>query len=44
MDFVHDTLSSGRTVRVLPVLDVYSWECMALEAGVGFRGEDVEVI
>jgi putative transposase len=41
MDFVHDTLSNGRTVRVLTVLDVYSRECVALEAGVGFRGEDV---
>jgi len=41
MDFVHDTLSGGRTVRVLTVLDVFSRECVALEAGVGFRGEDV---
>lgn len=41
MDFVHDTLLSGRTVRVLTVLDVYSRECVALEAGVRFRGEDV---
>ena len=41
MDFVHDTLSNSRTVRVLTVLDVYSWECVALEVGVGFRGEDV---
>ena len=40
-DFVHDTLSNSRTVRVLTVLDVYSRECVALEAGVGFRGEDV---
>jgi putative transposase len=37
MDFVHDTLSNGRTVRVLTVLDVYSRECVALETGVGFR-------
>ena len=28
MDFVHDTLSNGRTVRVLTVLDVYSRECV----------------
>ena len=41
MDFVHDTLSNRRTVRVLTVLDVYSRECVALEVGVGFRGEDV---
>ena len=41
MDFVHDTLSNSRTVRVLTVLDVYSRECVALEVGVGFRDEDV---
>lgn len=41
MGLVHDTLSNGRTVRVLTVLDVYSRECVALEAGRAFRGEDV---
>jgi putative transposase len=41
MDFVHDTLSNGRTVRVLAVLDAYSRDCVALEAGRAFRGEDV---
>jgi putative transposase len=44
MDFVHDTLSGGRTVRVLTVLDVYSRECVALVAGRGFRGADVASI
>ena len=41
MDFVHDTLSGGRTVRVLAVLDVHTRECVALRAGSGFKGEDV---
>ena len=41
MDFVHDTLSNGRTVRVLTIIDVYSRECVALKAGVGFRAADV---
>jgi putative transposase len=41
MDFVHDMLSNGRSVRVLTVLDVYSSQCVALQAGVGFRGNDV---
>lgn len=41
---VHDTLSNGRTVRVLTILDVFSRECVALMAGVGFRGEDVGCI
>lgn len=41
MDFVHDTLADGRTVRVLTVLDVYTRECVALVAQPVFRGEDV---
>jgi putative transposase len=41
MDFVHDTLSNGRTVRVLTIVDVFSRECVALEAGIGFRAADV---
>jgi len=41
MDFMHDTLSNGCTVRVLTVLDVYTRECVALQAGRGFRGENV---
>jgi putative transposase len=41
MDFVHDTLSDGRAVRVLTIVDVYSRECVALEAAVGFRAADV---
>ena len=41
MDFMHDTLAEGRTLRVLTVLDVYSRECVALVAGRGFKGEDV---
>ncbi len=41
MDFMHDTLADGRTLRVLTVLDVYSRECVALVAGRGFSGKDV---
>ena len=41
MDFVHDSLAGGGSIRVLTVLDVFTRECVALEAGVGFRGEDV---
>lgn len=44
MDFVHDTLSGGRTLRVLAVLDVHTRECVALRAGCGFKGEDVAAI
>ena len=41
MDFVHDTLSGGQTVRVLTVIDVHTRECLALQSGRGFRGEQV---
>ena len=41
MDFMHDTLADGRTVRVFTVVDVFSRECVALVAGRGFKGEDV---
>ncbi len=41
MDFVHDTLSGGQTVRVLAVIDVHTRECIVLQSGRGFRGEQV---
>lgn len=41
MDFVHDVLSGGQTIRVLTVVDVFSRECVALVAQSSFRGEDV---
>jgi len=41
MDFMHDTVADGGTLRVLTVLDVYSRECVALVAGRGFSGKDV---
>jgi putative transposase len=31
LDFVHDRLANGRTVRVLTVMDIYTRECLALE-------------
>lgn len=41
MDFMHDTLADGRSVRVLTAIDVFSRECVALKAGSGFTGFDV---
>jgi putative transposase len=41
MDFVHDTLSGGQTIRVLAVIDAHTRECLILRAGRGFKGEDV---
>jgi putative transposase len=41
MDFMHDALSDGRSLRVLTVVDTYTRECVALEAGRSFSGADV---
>jgi len=41
MDFVHDTLAGGGSMRVLGGLDVHTRECGALVAASTFRGEDV---
>jgi putative transposase len=41
MDFIHDTLADGRTVRILTAIDVFSRECVALEPAATFRGSDV---
>ena len=31
LDFVHDRLANGRTIRVLTVVDTFTRECLALE-------------
>lgn len=41
MDFMHDVLADGRTLRVFTLVDVYTRECVALEAAPAFRGTDV---
>ncbi len=41
MDFMSDALAGGQRLRVLTVLDTYTRECVALEAGIHFRGSDV---
>jgi len=41
MDFIHDTLAGGRTVRILSVMDVHTRECLALVPRRSFRGVDV---
>ena len=37
MDFMHDTLADGRSVRVLTMIDVFTRECLALRAATTFR-------
>jgi putative transposase len=44
MDFVHDTLIGGRSIRVLAVLDVFTRKCVALRAKGVFRGGDVAAV
>ena len=41
MDFMHDTLSDGRSIRVLTAIDLYSRECLALVASKKFSGGSV---
>lgn len=41
MDFIHDTLAGGRTVRIFSVMDVHTRECLALAPRRSFRGVDV---
>ena len=41
LDFVADQLADGRRFRALTVLDVFTRECLAIEAGVSLRGEHV---
>jgi putative transposase len=41
MDFVHDTLSCGRTFRALNIMDAYTRECLAIEVDTSLTGERV---
>jgi putative transposase len=44
MDFMQDTLASGEKLPVLTVADVFTRECLALEARRSFRGRDVTAV
>jgi putative transposase len=41
MDFMHDTLASRTSIRVLTAIDVATRECVALVAAKSFTGDDV---
>ena len=41
MDFIHDTLAGGATLRILSVLDLRTRKCLVLAADRSFRGEQV---
>jgi putative transposase len=44
MDFVADSLFNGRRFRALTVVDNYSRECLAIEAGQSMTGTDVAAV
>jgi putative transposase len=41
MDFMHDTLASGKPIRVLTAIDLCTRECTVLRVAQGFTGSDV---
>jgi len=40
-DFVHDQLVDGKVLKLLCVVDEYTRECLAIEAGASLRSQDV---
>ena len=44
LDFVADQLADERRFRALTVVDVYTRESLAIEAGQGLKGEDVAMV
>lgn len=40
MDFMHDTLAGGGALRVLKVIEVFTWACLALVPAPSFPGAD----
>ena len=41
LDFVHDAVECGRTIRLLSVVDAYTRECLALEVDTSFASRRV---
>jgi putative transposase len=41
LDFVHDAVECGRTIRVLSVVDAYTRECLSLEVDTSFASRRV---
>lgn len=41
MEFMHDTLATGQSIRVLTILDAYTRECLGLIAQARFTGGEV---
>jgi putative transposase len=41
MDFVSDALYSGKRIRALPIIDVFTRECLGIDVDHSIRGEQV---
>ena len=41
LDFAHDVLAAGRSIRVLSIVDAFTRECLALEVDTGFASRRV---
>ncbi len=41
IDFMHDRLANGRTIRTMNVVDDFTRECLAIEVGFSFGSHDV---
>lgn len=44
MDFMHDALSDGRRIRILPIIDTYTRECLRVEVDNSIGGQRVAAI
>ena len=44
MDFLQDTLRDGRRLRILPILDIYSRECLRIEVDTSMGGRRIAAI
>lgn len=44
MDFVYDALSNGRRIRLLPIIDTYTRECLKIEVDTSIGGQRVATI
>lgn len=40
-DFIHDSLSEGRRLRCLTVIDIFTRECLTIEVATSIPGKDV---
>ncbi len=41
LDFAHDVLAAGRSIRLLSIVDAFTRECLALEVDTGFASRRV---